>query len=56
MSSEKDQYALDISSGASADVKDVKYIVEAKGNATGEAADLYGDLGTAEEYGYVERG
>ncbi|KAF2185740.1 putative proline-specific permease [Zopfia rhizophila CBS 207.26] len=34
----------------------VKDIVERKGAATGEAADLYGDLQTAEEYGYVERG
>jgi len=34
----------------------VKEIVERKGAATGEAADLYGDLQTAEEYGYVERG
>ncbi|KAF2686689.1 amino-acid permease inda1 [Lentithecium fluviatile CBS 122367] len=31
-------------------------IVKQKGGATGEAADLYGDLQTAEEYGYVERG
>jgi amino acid transporter len=34
----------------------VKEIVERKGHATGEAADVYGDLQTAEEYGYVERG
>ena len=31
-------------------------IVETKGMRIGEAADLYGDLDTAEEYGYVSRG
>lgn len=34
----------------------VKDIVATKGAAVGEAADLYGDLATAEQYGYVERG
>lgn len=34
----------------------MKDIVHSKGNATGEAADIYGDLATAEEFGYVERG
>jgi amino acid transporter len=31
-------------------------IVEDKGIRMGEAADMYGDLDTAEEYGYVARG
>lgn len=31
-------------------------IVEEKGMQLGEAADLYGDLHAAEEYGYVKRG
>ena len=31
-------------------------IVDDKGMRMGEAADLYGDLATAEEYGYVSRG
>lgn len=31
-------------------------IVEEKGIGLGEAADMYGDLGSAEEYGYVTRG
>ncbi|KAI4191435.1 MAG: hypothetical protein L6R41_000086 [Letrouitia leprolyta] len=31
-------------------------LVEEKGIRLGEAADLYGDLGKAEEYGYVARG
>jgi amino acid transporter len=35
---------------------DMKDIVQTKGNGIGEAADIYGDLATAEEYGYVERG
>ncbi|ORY13157.1 amino acid permease/ SLC12A domain-containing protein [Clohesyomyces aquaticus] len=34
----------------------MKDIVATKGGAVGEAADIYGDLQTAEEYGYVERG
>jgi amino acid transporter len=33
----------------------VKHIVETKGAAQGEAADIYGDVATAERYGYVER-
>ena len=31
-------------------------IVEEKGMRIGEAADMYGDVATAEEYGYVARG
>lgn len=34
----------------------VKDIVATKGAALGEAADIYGDVATAEQYGYVERG
>lgn len=34
----------------------VKDIVATKGAAMGEAADIYGDVATAEQYGYVERG
>lgn len=34
----------------------VKDIVATKGAAIGEAADIYGDISTAEQYGYVERG
>jgi len=55
--SEKKEY--DISAG-SADhgsaEHGIKNIVQEKGVSTGEAADLYGDLQTAEEYGYVKRG
>ena len=35
---------------------DPSRIVEDKGVRMGEAADMYGDLDTAEEYGYVTRG
>lgn len=35
---------------------DVADIVHRKGHAVGEAADIYGDVQTAEQYGYVERG
>jgi amino acid transporter len=34
----------------------VRDIVNEKGASTAEAADIYGDLQTAEEYGYVQRG
>lgn len=34
----------------------VRDIVATKGAAMGEAADIYGDVATAEQYGYVERG
>jgi len=36
--------------------RNVDRIVEEKGMRMGEAADMYGDLATAEEYGYVARG
>jgi hypothetical protein len=51
---EKGQYAIE---GAVTPPSDhgVKNIVETKGAATGEAADIYGDIQTAEQYGYVER-
>lgn len=49
---EKAQYTV----GAESPDHGVKEIVERKGAALGEAADLYGDVQTAEEYGYVERG
>lgn len=35
---------------------DIANITQEKGIATGEAADVFGDLQTAEEYGYVSRG
>ncbi|KAF2740214.1 hypothetical protein EJ04DRAFT_540291 [Polyplosphaeria fusca] len=50
---EKQPYAVAADSVHENGVKD---IVEQKGAATGEAADVYGDLQTAEEFGYVERG
>lgn len=31
-------------------------VVETKGTRIGEAADMYGDVATAEDYGYVTRG
>jgi amino acid transporter len=51
---EKGQYAIE---GAVTPPSDhgVKHIVETKGAAAGEAADIYGDVQTAEHYGYVER-
>lgn len=53
--SEKEQYVIHDGSdhGHNQTIKD---IVEQKGEAIGEAADIYGDVQTAEQYGYVERG
>lgn len=36
--------------------EDPARVVEAKGTRIGEATDIYGDLATAEDYGYVTRG
>ena len=35
---------------------DSSRVVEEKGIRIGEAAELYGDIASAEEYGYVSRG
>lgn len=35
---------------------DPAQVVESKGVRIGEAADMYGDIATAEDYGYVTRG
>lgn len=35
---------------------DPSSVVEERGIRIGEAADMYGDLASAEEYGYVSRG
>ncbi len=48
---EKEQYAM----GAPA-YDDPSQIIEHKGMRMGEAADVYGDIQTAEDYGYVSRG
>lgn len=50
MSYEKDQYAIGGENSSDG------YVNERKPSAIGEAADIYGDVATAEEYGYVERG
>lgn len=44
------------SSNESPSSKDPTRVVEEKGIRLGEAVDLYGDVGAAEEYGYVSRG
>ena len=43
-------------SGESPPYDDMARVVDEKGVRIGEAADMYGDLATAEEYGYVSRG
>jgi amino acid transporter len=52
---EKNHYAV---SGGTESPTDhgVKDIIDQKGADIGEAADLYGDVQTAEQYGYVQRG
>lgn len=52
---EKGQYTVGSDSPPS-QAHDVKDVVARRGGNIGEAADVYGDLQTAEEYGYVERG
>lgn len=49
-------YAGDRSSSDSPTYRDSTKIIEEKGIGLGEAADAYGDLRSAEEYGYVTRG
>ncbi|KAL8828990.1 MAG: hypothetical protein Q9191_002270 [Dirinaria sp. TL-2023a] len=49
-------YAGEKYSNDSPPLDDATRVVEEKGIRIGEAADLYGDLASAEEYGYVSRG
>ncbi|KAH7068063.1 amino-acid permease inda1 [Paraphoma chrysanthemicola] len=51
---EKNQYAIE--GVATPPDHGIKNIVDQKGGAVGEAADIYGDIATAEQYGYVQRG
>ncbi|KAH8724098.1 amino acid permease-domain-containing protein [Phaeosphaeriaceae sp. PMI808] len=52
---EKNQYTIDNAAHSPTD-QGHKEPVNHKGAALGEAADVYGDIQTAEQYGYVERG
>jgi amino acid transporter len=56
MAGEKANYELGVEESPAYNHKDAANIVAAKGNHIGEAADIYGDVQTAEEYGYVTRG
>lgn len=49
----KDPYVVETAESPSHGIKE---IIHEKGANIGEAADLYGDIQTAEEYGYVQRG
>lgn len=49
-------YSAEKYSNESPPLDDATKVVEEKGIRIGEAADLYGDLASAEEYGYVTRG
>jgi amino acid transporter len=51
---EKDQFAIQGDTTPPHD-HGIGNIVETKGAALGEAAGIYGDIETAERYGYVER-
>jgi amino acid transporter len=51
---EKNQYAIQGDATPPHD-HGIKHIVETKGAAQEEAADIYGNVSTAEQYGYVER-
>lgn len=51
-----DSYAMEKSSIESPSSNEAARVVETKGIRIGEAADLYGDVASAEHYGYVSRG
>jgi len=48
---EKVQYAAEAPA-----YDDPSHLIEQKGMKMGEAADVYGDIQTAEDFGYVTRG
>lgn len=48
---EKAQYSVE-----APPYEDPAHIAQEKGVKAGEAADVFGDIQTAEEYGYVSRG
>lgn len=50
---EKDGYMV---GGESPVYADAANVVRERGKSIGEAADIYGNIETAEEYGYVTRG
>jgi amino acid transporter len=52
---EKNQYAIEGATTPPSDHHGINNAVEIKGAAAGEAADVYGDVQTAEQYGYVQR-
>jgi amino acid transporter len=52
---EKNNYAVDGNMTPPTD-HGAKHVVEGKGTGLGEAADIYGSVEQAEQYGYVERG
>jgi amino acid transporter len=56
MDSKEPTYAAEKYSNESPPMGDPSRVVEEKGIRIGEAADMYGDLASAEEYGYVSRG
>ncbi|KAL9599581.1 MAG: hypothetical protein Q9219_003737 [cf. Caloplaca sp. 3 TL-2023] len=56
MDKEADNGGMEKHSNGAPKYDDPTRIVEEKGIRLGEAADMYGDLGSAEEYGYVSRG
>lgn len=56
MDAKEPTYAGEKYSNESPPLDDATRVVEEKGIRIGEAADLYGDLASAEEYGYVSRG
>lgn len=56
---DKEQYNISPAgkySNESPPYDDMARVVDEKGIRMGEAADMYGDLATAEEFGYVTRG
>ena len=56
MDAKEPTYGAEKYSNESPPLDNATRLVEEKGIRIGEAADLYGDLASAEEYGYVSRG
>jgi amino acid transporter len=52
---EKNQYAVGGETTPPSNHHDIKGIVDTKGGHIGEAADVYGSVEQAEQYGYVKR-
>jgi amino acid transporter len=56
MAEKEPEYAVDPSPDHHYNSEEVNKMEARRGSKVNEASDLYGDIQTAEEYGYVSRG